>query len=757
MADILLILFTLALLTLSRFLPTLLAMRTPGELRIKPIKLKQAPDIMADLFDQSDQLLSDLGFSRGHWASIHTTPSMPGVSASLVRLYHHKKHPIIARVLPPHSIFSTDSCEVTFLSISKRKTFLVTNNGTPDLFPPPPKDRAIILNSRFGSVDEQFDAHIREMSQLGLTWLDRSKERGEATWVFRLANRYETKRIQWLNDNQYVKQLEDGSSVPRIGIVMDFMRRLVTGRERIPLHESTALPSNRAAFLFLNWQQARGFPPPISTQLGLFLGSSLAFVLLAALFWDWTIALLLPVVICIHEAGHWLAMRVFGYRNMQLQMLPLVGGITLGHETGHNAVHRILISLMGPLTGIIIGIIVFIVDGMEGGWISKLGITLLLVNYISLLPFMPLDGGQLLKDLIPARRYVVLITLEWLGSGILLLLGWLTDSLLLAALALLPFFSGYVLIKRRRVLDSLEGDSDGVEQPSLNSRIASVIQAIDNTDKTYRPLKRKVREIADVIYTQGLKQVSPTFARVFLVVYFATILLPPVIVYASSPGVENIRMWFSPDSEETLKTAQERTMSYSMSQMVMELADRHRDISDPYRSQGERIIMRPPATHKSITHAEMLLGIKFDEEYLQFLKTSNGFINQLSSPDEIDYLIYPVEDVVRFAQKLPEIVNRFRAEASSNGRHRVRIKEASDSIEVKSEELNLNQLAPMLVIGNPHEGNFLLLDTVSQSVTSSSLYEVFETPSGLEGRRFKSLRHYLTYHLSMLQAASLNQ
>jgi Zn-dependent protease len=539
--------------------------------------------------------------------------------------------------------------------------------------------------------------------------------------------------------------------------MLDFIRRLVTGRVRKPPYEHSALPLNRAAYLFQNWQQASALQPPVSTQLGFYLGITLVFVILAGLLLDWTFALSLLVVIGLHEAGHWLAMRIMGYRDLHLQMLPLVGGVTLGRDTCHKAAHRILASLMGPLPGIILGTLILSFSGMEGDWVTKFGITLLVVNYLSLLPIMPLDGGQLLKALVSASRYSVLIALEWLGGAVLLVLGWLSDSLFLYAMALLPIFSGLALIRIRRVVGALCGVTDGAEKPKRYYRILAVIQAIDKTDKSYRPLKKKVREIVGILTALELKPVSKTVARGFLAIYLATILLPPALVYATSPGIEKISMRLFSDSESMQQTAQVRTLSPSISQLVMELAERHRNISDPYRSQGERVIVRAPASNKSITHAEKRLGIQLDDVHHQFLETSNGFINQLSPPEGKDYLLYPVESVVRFAQKLPGIVNRLRSEDSSNIRQFVRIKEASGTIEAKTETFNINQLAPMLVIGNPYEGNYLLLDTISQSETPSFLYEIYETPSGLEGRRFKSLRHYLKYHLSMIQTASLNQ
>lgn len=761
MTDILLILLILTLVILTQLMRTLLAVRIPDEVRLKPTKLKQPPDIMSDLFAQTDQQLSDLGFSHGYWASVHTTPPLPGFSAPLMRLYLHKRKPILARVSPPHSISETDRCQVTFISISRRKVFLVTSNRARELFPRPPEDRAILLNTRVGSVAEQFRAHVQAMPRRGFKWLDYSDERGEVTWLFRLANRYEAKRIQWLYENRYVKRLADGSCLPRIGVVLNFIRRrLAKGRGRNGAVERSVIPSNRAAYLFRNWQKASSLPPPLSTQLGFFLGATLALVLLTGLIWDWAIALSLLVVISFHEAGHWLALRFLGYRDFQIVMPPLVGGMTLVQKSGYKAAHRILVSLMGPLPGIILGSIILWLNGMDGGLSTKLGLTLLVVNYLTLLPFMPLDGGQLLKVLVPTRRYGVLITLQWLGSLPIILLGMLSKSLFLIAMVLLPFFTSLALMKRRRVIDTMRVVIDVLGQSALNDPIMYLIRVIDITDRTYRPLKKKAHEIAEIIATLRLKPVAPRVARLFLVVYLVTFLLPPVVVYATWPGIDNIRRLFISDSnadnEAIVQTSGDRIMAIPMSQLVTELADWHKNIYEPNGAQGEQVVIRPPATSKSINFAEKRLGTSFDGELRLFLETSNGFINQMSDPDKNDYLIFPVEEIDRFAQMLPEMVNRFRSEDSSNTSHLVQIQVASNAMEAKKEALNLNQLAPMLFIGNPHAGNYLLLDLVAQSDTPALLYEVYETPGGLEGRRFKSFRHYLAYHQSMLQYASID-
>ena len=54
-------------------------------------------------------------------------------------------------------------------------------------------------------------------------------------------------------------------------------------------------------------------------------GSLLAFVILGGAQWDLEfLAIILPILL-VHEAGHWVAMRIFGYRNLRMFFIPLFG------------------------------------------------------------------------------------------------------------------------------------------------------------------------------------------------------------------------------------------------------------------------------------------------------------------------------------------------------------------------------------------------------------------------------------------------
>src|SRR6476659_6641826 len=53
--------------------------------------------------------------------------------------------------------------------------------------------------------------------------------------------------------------------------------------------------------------------------------SLVVFVVAGAARWDWKFMLILVPVILFHETGHWLAMRLFHYRNLRMFFIPLFG------------------------------------------------------------------------------------------------------------------------------------------------------------------------------------------------------------------------------------------------------------------------------------------------------------------------------------------------------------------------------------------------------------------------------------------------
>jgi Zn-dependent protease len=157
-------------------------------------------------------------------------------------------------------------------------------------------------------------------------------------------------------------------------------------------------------------ENVRNAVPPARVQWALFGWSALLFAGVGAAAWHWRYAVLVLLVIGIHEFGHYAAMRAFGYRNVHMLALPLVGGVTIGQETRPSAARRAWMSLMGPLPGIAIGwlllwLLPYTADARD--WIRDAALLFLGINYLNVLPIPPLDGARVLQAMLPPRWHLV--------------------------------------------------------------------------------------------------------------------------------------------------------------------------------------------------------------------------------------------------------------------------------------------------------------------------------------------------------------
>lgn len=113
---------------------------------------------------------------------------------------------------------------------------------------------------------------------------------------------------------------------------------------------------------------------------------------------DWIVLLL--VVIIIHEMGHFVAMKRFGYTGVKMLFVPFLGAYVSGEPQRADPRHRVITLLAGPLPGMIIGIGLYVIYVNTGDPVYLRGSYLfILLNAFNLLPVSPLDGGQLLETL----------------------------------------------------------------------------------------------------------------------------------------------------------------------------------------------------------------------------------------------------------------------------------------------------------------------------------------------------------------------
>ena len=124
--------------------------------------------------------------------------------------------------------------------------------------------------------------------------------------------------------------------------------------------------------------------------------SFLAFVAIGLIFWDIQLLCILLPILLIHESGHLLAMKILGYKGLGLTFLPLAGAVATAKKETANLQHEVIVLLAGPIPGILIGLAcIGIFFGTRNLLFLKFGIFFTFVNWVNLLPFSALDGGQL--------------------------------------------------------------------------------------------------------------------------------------------------------------------------------------------------------------------------------------------------------------------------------------------------------------------------------------------------------------------------
>jgi Zn-dependent protease len=155
-----------------------------------------------------------------------------------------------------------------------------------------------------------------------------------------------------------------------------------------------------------------------------FVVSAGAFIGLGSWWWGIATALVIAAVVAVHEAGHWLAMRVAGFRDVQVFFVPGMGAATSGEKHDASPLTHLMVFLAGPVPGLVLAMcgIGWLLTGQpdSGAWwfgplTTAIGAAFL-INIINLAPVMPLDGGRVIDLFVMGR-------LPWFRFGFALLSG----------------------------------------------------------------------------------------------------------------------------------------------------------------------------------------------------------------------------------------------------------------------------------------------------------------------------------------------
>lgn len=385
--------------------------------RARRIVTPRIPDAIADLHDRAAAELAPLGFEGPQWFLIeHPGSVMPVQPVAVWRqreegdalwLYAPPAPQLANHLLPifvrrladgRHCISEAFDC---YAEICADEQVLAQTIGGADL--------AVLWRRHRDWAAQQGAADPAGVDDAALDWQ---------------AGGLSEQRMDSLQRRGKVYRDRRGLLRPRLGFAWTIYRAL--RRQPKPPANTQPVPPARLAWLAGLMKRVTQQTVPRRVQIGLFAFSVALFLLLGGWIWGWRFAAILLVVVAIHEFGHYLAMRLSGYRNVQMLALPLVGGVTIGHEAKPDAARRAWMSLMGPLPGILIGW-ALLAYGFAGGEIGRgilfeAALVFLFINYLNVLPVPPLDGAHVVQELLPvgsARLSAVFVAVASLAGAAL--------------------------------------------------------------------------------------------------------------------------------------------------------------------------------------------------------------------------------------------------------------------------------------------------------------------------------------------------
>ena len=173
--------------------------------------------------------------------------------------------------------------------------------------------------------------------------------------------------------------------------------------------------------------------------------------------WKASVLAVVGLVLLVHEAGHFVAMRHFGYRNVRLFFIPFFGAATAGVGTTAVGWQRVVVALAGPMPGIILGFaMVWLGRALDNHSCDLAGFFFVFLNAFNLLPLLPLDGGQVLNETVFSRHPLLRAAFRVLaGSGLITVGLRLGSSWLLNYLGAITVLSAVGVWRQGRVLRAL--------------------------------------------------------------------------------------------------------------------------------------------------------------------------------------------------------------------------------------------------------------------------------------------------------------
>jgi len=261
--------------------------------------------------------------------------------------------------------------------------------------------------------------------------------------------------------------------------------------------------------------------------------------------------LIIAGVLFIHEFGHFVGMKLFRYKDVQMFFIPLFGAAVSGVETNTSGTKKAIVALLGPLPGILLGIIcgVMYVVTLEDMFATAAR-TFIFLNVFNMLPLYPLDGGRFFDDILLSRSPKIEVTFKALAAIALIFIAFLFKSVLLGLLAFFILVSLPQTYSIAVIAKKLKKEIRSEEKSSLGTIPENALSLIAVSLNEKIPAAQRKSDLfaiyAKDIWRKVCDKPASVKASIALILFYVVFVLIGLIAYL---GFEAVMVLAKPKTE----------------------------------------------------------------------------------------------------------------------------------------------------------------------------------------------------------------
>lgn len=220
-------------------------------------------------------------------------------------------------------------------------------------------------------------------------------------------------------------------------------------------------------------------------------GSIALFLILGMKAWDWSWEMVLMIIgiLLVHEAGHFIAMRMFNYRNVRMFFIPLFGAAVSGENYTAPAWKKVVVALAGPLPGIALGAAIGLAAiRQESEFIMQIAMMTIILNALQLLPILPLDGGRVMHTVFFSRNVYLDVIFQIVGVALLFLLALATSERFLLIFSTLLIISLPTTFKLAQIVGEMRKTGYTPEVVAPRKELVPIARPASTVDDATDPV-----------------------------------------------------------------------------------------------------------------------------------------------------------------------------------------------------------------------------------------------------------------------------